>query len=101
MTSNRFNGLDIQNVKVNKSHTFDGHIIKFSVGGQNFVLMTGNSKSPFPMSIKHEFMAKEICNQCSKQIYPADISIQLCSFFQQRQHDLLRYILRFHQKEFQ
>ncbi|WP_162990208.1 hypothetical protein [Mesobacillus foraminis] len=53
------------------------------------------------MSIKHEFMAKEICNQCSKQIYPADISIQLCSFFQQRQHDLLRYILRFYQKEFQ
>lgn len=101
MAPSTFSDMELKNIKVNKSNAYNGHTIKFTVKGQDFLFMTGNSKVPFPMSVKHEFIDKDICKQCGKRIYPAGISIQLCGFFQQKQQDLLQYILRTHPEEFQ
>jgi hypothetical protein len=51
--------------------------------------MVGSTKSPFPLSLKHEFKEKDHCHFCQKLIYPAPIGQQLCFSLQQNGRELL------------
>lgn len=87
--------LGIENVRVLKSSGFNGFEIEFSVCGQTFVFIIGNSGNLYPLSVKHQFSKQENCSLCGKIIYPAPIGHQLCMYFQNNRQQLLEYFSRY------
>ncbi|MBM7692124.1 hypothetical protein JOC77_001551 [Peribacillus deserti] len=92
--------LHLELIDVFKNDGFNGYEIVFSVQGQRFCFLTGNTKHPFPLNVKHQFAEKDICRLCGKNIYAAPIGHQLCAYFQRNMRELLQYFLTTHKDRF-
>ncbi|PLT27541.1 hypothetical protein [Peribacillus deserti] len=83
--------LNIELIRITRDSGFDGYEIIFTIEGQRYCFLTGNTKRPFPLNVKHQFTVKEPCNLCGRTIYAAPFGHQLCTYFGSNKGELLQY----------
>jgi hypothetical protein len=65
-----------------KMENYNAFEVTFTSKDQTFVFMIGNTKAPFPMSIRHQFSVREHCHFCGRLIFPPPMGHQLCTVLQ-------------------